>query len=852
MTSSFISNEFIANSTAVNTLTFGQKSYRVLATGGDDCKVNIWRFDKSNENITTAWTLTSNKAPIKSLCFDNEEKLIVSGSMNGSIKVFDMSEGKLARNVGGHQTQVSCIQCHPYAEFVASGSFDCTTKLWDVRNKACIFTYNGHDKEVTCLRFSPDGRLLASSSKDGNLVIYDLVAGKPQNTIKMGSTLHVTTFEFNPTEFILATVTSARAVRFYDLDSMEIVCNTPPESSPIKSICFSHDGNRLFACTKDNFRSWTWDPAPMKLQTNVDVAWTKIHEIKVSPTNQLLGGSFQSQFATVWSLDLNYPYQATAGAAIAVKGSGMGSPPPRTGGARTTNSSSKQPSQSQLSIQNVDLPRFPADSGRDNSFGNNLVPSRQRQNDSSAVGQVSSSGQQQQGRAPSRQWATDAASQNLASSMSDTLWRKYREEHLVDPSQQQTESQRLKSLNDDAQYDDEFDNDSVTGSNNGARSANKAGKNESSSSSSNGGNVVQSKSAVSNHMSSIPPESRFSAGQSAPAGSAVSGGGGSGPRSTQPTSARDIEKAMGSLKMADKSNNSNNNNKAVNSGNADRDRGVDRDRGNERPPWADIAEQRDQDVRQSVRQSFNDPLRVIQQQQQSSAVRRSNNDFNVDIFVPSAPSSTSSDAAAGNDTSFKVQAHNSRDSNLRAIDDQITRFVNSSNSLNVALSGRLTNMRMLRKLWQKSDMTEVLEYLKVIHEGSRLDPSQMITLNDFFASINLKSIGLTLTHCLQMLQFFDTMLYDKSETCLTTAVHSLVVLLQAFADLIHDTRHSMNGASMVDLSKEERLQKCNSCVHILLRMKSSPLELIKKTYRKSNRLYTLLNQLQPLIDLAVS
>ena len=51
-------------------------------------------------------------------------------------------------------------------------------KVWDVRNKSCIQTYNGHDKEITCVRFSPDGRWVASSAKDGQLLLWDLVAGK--------------------------------------------------------------------------------------------------------------------------------------------------------------------------------------------------------------------------------------------------------------------------------------------------------------------------------------------------------------------------------------------------------------------------------------------------------------------------------------------------------------------------------------------------------------------------------------------------------------------------------------------------------------------------------------------------
>jgi len=42
--SKFKVQEFVAHSTRVNCLSFGSKSNQVLATGGEDMKVNIWRI----------------------------------------------------------------------------------------------------------------------------------------------------------------------------------------------------------------------------------------------------------------------------------------------------------------------------------------------------------------------------------------------------------------------------------------------------------------------------------------------------------------------------------------------------------------------------------------------------------------------------------------------------------------------------------------------------------------------------------------------------------------------------------------------------------------------------------------
>ena len=242
--------------------------------------------------------------------------------MNGSLKVFDLNEGRLARNLGSHPVNVTSLQYHPYGEFIVSGSVDCTMKVWDVRNKSCIQTYNGHTKEVTCVRFSPDGKWVASSSKDGQILLWDLVAGKLINSIKLAPT-YVRTFEFNPVEFTLAAATSMRTVRLWDLDTMEPTGSTNPESTQIQAITYNNSGNRLCTAAKDTLKCWDLDSvsaaaaaggggggsgnsgAPVRLLSAQEAGWDKIEDMKISNNSRLIAGSCVSNFVSVWSVDLS-------------------------------------------------------------------------------------------------------------------------------------------------------------------------------------------------------------------------------------------------------------------------------------------------------------------------------------------------------------------------------------------------------------------------------------------------------------------------------------------------------------------------------------------------------------------
>jgi len=64
---------------------------------------------------------------------------------------------------------------------------------------------------------------------DGQILLWDLVAGKLIHSIKVQTPTFVRTFEFNPTEFTLAGATSMRSVKFWDLEVMEVsTCTIHP------------------------------------------------------------------------------------------------------------------------------------------------------------------------------------------------------------------------------------------------------------------------------------------------------------------------------------------------------------------------------------------------------------------------------------------------------------------------------------------------------------------------------------------------------------------------------------------------------------------------------------------------
>ncbi|KAJ3287153.1 Katanin p80 WD40 repeat-containing subunit B1 [Borealophlyctis nickersoniae] len=125
-------------------------------------------------------------------------------------------------------------------------------------------------------------------------------------------------------------------------------------------------------------------------------------------------------------------------------------------------------------------------------------------------------------------------------------------------------------------------------------------------------------------------------------------------------------------------------------------------------------------------------------------------------------------------------------------------------SLASILKSRLASIRMIREAWDETNIRHAVESMIALKDSS--------VWVDMLRVVNLKPKLLTLDVAVLLLPMLNELLFEVYEDYIVTACATIRVLIKSFANVILATISSATFISPgVDISREERLQRCAAC-----------------------------------------
>ena len=148
----------------------------LIATGAQDGKVKLWNVRTGQSFVTFA----EHKMPVTAVCFVPSNHAVVSSSMDGTVRAYDMIRYRNFRTFQAEEpSQFACVAVDPSGEIVAAGSQDSfRVHLWSMKTGRVLDVFAGHEGPVSGLAFDAHGTTLASSSWDKSVQLWDTFTGK--------------------------------------------------------------------------------------------------------------------------------------------------------------------------------------------------------------------------------------------------------------------------------------------------------------------------------------------------------------------------------------------------------------------------------------------------------------------------------------------------------------------------------------------------------------------------------------------------------------------------------------------------------------------------------------------------
>ena len=177
---------------------------------------------------------------VLSVCFSPDDDYVVSGSKEGSIKLWDIHKQRSIKTFTGHTNSVTSVCFSPDGKNILSGSLDATIKLWDIETGRCVRTFEAHKSFVNSVCFSKDGKFVISGSSDGTIRFWAVETGECIEILKEHKGA-VTSVSVSSSGKYLVSGSFDGTIKIWDIDTRKCVSTSENYDILIKFVNYSPD-----------------------------------------------------------------------------------------------------------------------------------------------------------------------------------------------------------------------------------------------------------------------------------------------------------------------------------------------------------------------------------------------------------------------------------------------------------------------------------------------------------------------------------------------------------------------------------------------------------------------------------
>ncbi|KAK6944782.1 Anaphase-promoting complex subunit 4, WD40 domain [Dillenia turbinata] len=258
----------------------------LLLTGSLDETVRLWQSDE----LVLQGTNTGHSLGVVSVCAHPSGAIAASASLDSFIRVFDVDSNSTIATLEAPPSEVWQMQFDPKGTTLAvAGGGSASVKLWDTSSWELIATLSiprpegakpadktSTKKFVLSVAWSPDGRRIACGSMDGTISVFDVARAKFLHHLE-GHFMPVRSLVYSPIDSrVLFSASDDAHVHMYDAEGKSLIGAMSGHSSWVLSVDVSPEGAAIATGSSDRtVRLWdlSMRAAVQTMSNHTDHVW---------------------------------------------------------------------------------------------------------------------------------------------------------------------------------------------------------------------------------------------------------------------------------------------------------------------------------------------------------------------------------------------------------------------------------------------------------------------------------------------------------------------------------------------------------------------------------------------------
>jgi len=278
----------------VTTLAFSPDD-QFLVTGSDDGTARVWRRDGTGRPVV----LSGHEDRVTSVAFAPDGGRVLTASADGTARVWHADGTGAPVVLTGHGGELYGAAFSPDGARVVTASADGTARVWAAAGGGAPVVLEGHQGPVRWAAFSPDGAWVATGSEDRTARLWP-ADGSGRPIVLAGHDDWVWNGDFSPDGARLATASTDGTARIWGVGGGSEPVVLAGHEGWVWRAVFSRDGRSVATASADSTaRIWRADGAgaPVVLDSHDD--W--VRDVAFGPGDATVLTASHDGTARVWA-----------------------------------------------------------------------------------------------------------------------------------------------------------------------------------------------------------------------------------------------------------------------------------------------------------------------------------------------------------------------------------------------------------------------------------------------------------------------------------------------------------------------------------------------------------------------